>query len=97
MPRQQVQAFVKAGDWRTLNTYWNSPAGTGRFLLPAGAQIKVRYGDGWPLGKDRQKQTLDGIHPKDLVIGKWSLLVARMQIKVQSDSRINFELIFEGP
>ncbi len=89
--------FVAAGDWRTLETFWNSPEVIGRFNQPAGAQIKVRYGNGWPFGKDRQKQTLDGVTAKQLVIGRWSIVVARMQMKVSTSQNVTYELFFTGP
>ena len=97
MTSQMPTKFVKAGDWRTLEWFWNSPATIGRFLSPAGAQIKVRYGDGWPFGKDRQKQTLDGQNVKQLSIGAWSIVVARMQIRVSSDTEVTYDLVLLGP
>ena len=41
MPSEVRESRVRAGDWRTLATLWNTTA-TGVFLAPAGAQIKVR-------------------------------------------------------
>ena len=70
--------FVRAGAWRTLETFFNASA-TGFFITPAGAQIKVRLGDGSFLGVDRQRQTLDGFNTKRLVVGGASIVVARMQ------------------
>jgi hypothetical protein len=52
---------VQPGDWRTLESGWNVHFFV-QFLLPRGAQVKVRYGLGW-LGWDSQKQTLMVIHP----------------------------------
>ena len=87
MPSEQRESRVRAGDWRTLATLWNTTA-TGVFLAPAGAQIKVRYGDGWPIGRDSRRQTLDGVTEKRLSVGRWSALVARMQVRVQQDTVI---------
>jgi len=79
---------VKAGDWRTLETYWNVTT-TGFFQLPAGAQIKIRY-SGWWFGVDRQKQTLDGQSIKRLVVSPWSVFVARMQMRVSQDTVVTY-------
>jgi hypothetical protein len=81
------QKSVRAGDWRTLETFWNVTT-TGFFQAPAGAQIKIRYGGGWPFGSDSQRQTLDGSSIKRLVVGKASLVVARMQIRTSSDTTV---------
>jgi hypothetical protein len=80
---------VKAGDWRTLESYWNA-TGHGYFRAPVNAQIKVRYGGGSVFGKDRQKQTLNGTEVKSLEIGAWSVTYARMQIKVQRDTDVTY-------
>lgn len=82
------QKRVKAGDWRTLESYWNA-TGHGYFREPAGAEIKVLYGASW-LSKDRQKQRLDGINIKKLEIGAWSVSYARIQIKVPQDTDVNY-------
>jgi hypothetical protein len=82
------QKHVKAGDWRTLESYWNT-TGHGYFREPAGAEIKVLYGASW-LSKDRQKQRLDGINVKKLEIGAWSVSYARIQIKVPRDTDVNY-------
>jgi hypothetical protein len=79
---------VKAGDWRTLETFWNVTT-TGFFQLPAGAQIKLRYSGGW-FGVDRQKQTLDAANIKRLVVSPWSVFSARMQIRVSEDTIVNY-------
>jgi hypothetical protein len=89
--------FVTAGGWRTLEWLWNSPAVIGEFVGPAGAQIKVRYGGGWPFGRDRQRQSLDGRTAKRLSIGRWSVVVARMQITVPTSQNVTYELFFPGP
>jgi len=84
---------VKAGDWRTLESFWNA-SGTAFFKLPQGASIKVRYGASW-LGIDRQKQTLDGVNYKKLSIGTGSLAYARIQIRVSHDIDVTYE-VFPG-
>lgn len=82
------QKRVKAGDWRTLESYWNA-TGHGYFREPAGSEIKVVYGASW-LSKDRQKQRLDGLNIKKLEIGTWSVAYARIQIKVSQDTDVNY-------
>ncbi|MBK7873569.1 MAG: hypothetical protein IPJ74_24340 [Saprospiraceae bacterium] len=96
MAQVQRTKIVKAGDWRTLESGWNTTF-TCRFVSPAGAQIKIRYGGGWIFGKDSQKQTLDGVRTKDLKVGKASLVYARVQMKVQQDSEVTYLYIVEGP
>ena len=96
MPSEVRESRVRAGDWRTLATLWNTTA-TGVFLAPAGAQIKVRYGDGWPIGRDRQRQTLDGVTEKRLSVGRFSVLAARLQVRVQSTTVIFWTYVVEGP
>ncbi|MBW4421672.1 MAG: hypothetical protein KME13_21030 [Myxacorys californica WJT36-NPBG1] len=81
--------YVKAGDWETLESYWNA-TGHGYFRAPANAQIKVRYGAGSIFGKDRQKQTLNGNLVKSLEIGAWSVAYARMQIKVPQNTNVSY-------
>lgn len=81
--------YVKAGDWETLESYWNA-TGHGYFRAPANAQIKVRYGAGSIFGKDRQKQTLNGNTVKSLEIGAWSAAYARMQIKVSQNTNVSY-------
>lgn len=88
--------YVQAGDWRTLETYWNTTATTAFFLHPAGAEIKVRYGVGW-FGFDRQNQTLDGINNKTLSVGRASVVRARMQMKVCQSVYVNYSECREGP
>jgi hypothetical protein len=79
---------VKSGSWRTLETYWNVTT-TGFFRMPAGAQIKIRY-SGWWFGADRQKQTLNGESIKRLVVSRWSLLTARIQMHVLEDATVTY-------
>lgn len=93
-----MEIDVKRGDWRTVYQQWGSGAKThGVFTRPAGMQIKVRYGVGW-LGRDRQKQLLDGVDPKRLEIGgATTYLRARFQVKAQADTHLIWELLREGP
>jgi hypothetical protein len=83
------QKSVRGGDWRTLEWFWNVTT-TGFFQAPAGAQIKIRYGGGWPFGSDSQRQTLDGSTVKRLVVGRASLVAARMQIRTSSDAIVTY-------
>ncbi len=80
---------VTSGDWRTLEWFFNA-GGTAFFEGPIGAEIKVRYGVGW-LGKDRQKQKLDG-KTRKLQVGGWSLTRARVQIKVPETGDIRYDV-----
>jgi hypothetical protein len=89
------ESYVKAGDYRTLVTLWNTTA-SAEFSCPAGATIRVRYGGGW-LAVNRQRQTLDCVTAKRLSVGKWSALVARMQIKVPQTGYVRWRYITEGP
>ncbi|MEM7381087.1 MAG: hypothetical protein AAF361_07800, partial [Bacteroidota bacterium] len=81
------------GKWRTVERFWNSK-GVAYFKVPEGARIKVRYGIKW-FGKDRQKQTLDGVNNKVLSVGWGSLAFARMQVKVSESQIITYE-VFPG-
>lgn len=84
---------IKKGKWRTVEKFWNAK-GTGHFHAPVGARVKVRYGVKW-FGKDKQKQTLDGQKNKVLSIGRGSLVLARMQIKVSKSQIVVYE-VFPG-
>jgi hypothetical protein len=86
---------VSAGGYRTLVTLWNTSA-SARFRCPAGAQIRVLYGYGW-LSKSRQNQTLDCYNLKQLSVGAWSKIGARMQIKVPESGNVTWWYITEGP
>lgn len=87
--------FVKRGAWRTLESGWNAQFWVS-FFSPKGAQIKVRYGGGWPFGWDSQKQTLDGIQIKWVKVTRSSLVYARVQIYVQRDVDISY-VYYPGP
>lgn len=83
--------LVKSGKWRTLESGWNVTFAC-RFRDPAGARVKVRYGDGWPFGKDRQKQTLNG-SDRLLRVSGASVLYARIQMNVQQDTQVTYTYI----
>ncbi len=83
--------FVQAGGWRTLETFWNITT-TAFFRAPAGAEIKVRYGDGRFLGRDSQRQTLDGQSIKRLAVSRASLAVARIQMRTNADANVTYDV-----
>ena len=85
---------IKKGKWRTLESFLGGRS-TAFFRNPAGATIRIRYGIGW-LGKDSQKQVLDGNIHKALSVGKWSFIRARMQIKVKNDTELTYEMVPES-
>ena len=93
-----MRAHVRAGGWRTVYEVWGSTATRyGVFLRPAGAEIRLRYGVGW-LGRSRQRQTLDGVNARTLKHGgATNFLRVRFQVRVRSDTDMNWELLFEGP
>ena len=66
------------------------------FTGPARAEIKARYGNGWFLGDDRQHQTLDGLHPKELKVGLGSLVYARMQMLVPRSRQVTYDFYSHG-
>jgi len=86
---------VQRGDWRTLESGWNAQFWVS-FFNPRGAQIKVRYGGGWPFGWDSQKQTLDGERIKYVKVTGSSIVYARVQVYVQHDTDITYTY-FSGP
>ena len=90
----QQTKFVRAGDWRTLESGWNASFAC-IFELPVGAQIKIRYGNGWIFGWDSQKQTLDGT-PRTLAVSRASLAYARVQIVVQRDTNVTYQYVTGG-
>jgi hypothetical protein len=87
--------YVTAGDYRTVATLWNTTA-VGEFRCPAGAKIRVRYGV-WPFEYNRQQQDLDCQTAKRLSVGSWSLVRAKMQIKVPTSTWVTWTYITEGP
>ena len=86
---------VKSGGWRTLESGWNATFSC-LFRGPSGAQVKVRYGNGRWLGRDSQKQTLDG-SLRLVNVGRGSLAYARVQIKVQENGEVMYTYITTGP
>lgn len=78
------EKFVRAGDWRTLETFWNVTT-TAWFQGPPRAEVKIRY-SGWLFGVDRQNQRLNGSTVHRLVISRWSLFTARLQMKTKEDT-----------
>ena len=82
--------FVEVGSWRTLERFWGRQ-GRAVFVGPVRAEIKVRYGNGRNLGKDLQRRTLDGLHARELKVGLWSLVYARMQILVLRSTNVTYD------
>lgn len=80
------EKFVRAGDWRTLETFWNVTT-TAWFQRPAGAEVKIRY-SGWLFGADRQRQRLDGTTVKRVVVSRWSVFTARLQMRTTQDATV---------
>jgi hypothetical protein len=93
-PCTGYQAYIRAGDWRTLESCLNCPEIRAHFLAPRGAQIKIRKGIGW-FGWDSQKQTLNGVDLKTLSMG--GLIYQRMQIKVPSSTYVAYTRCVVGP
>lgn len=87
--------WVSAGSYRTLAGLWHTTA-VGTFRCPAEARIRVRYGYGW-LARNRQNQTLDCDSYKRLSVGAWSVLYARMQIKVPTSQYVQWTYTVDGP
>lgn len=85
---------IVSGAWRTVEFFWNAQ-GAAFFRLPAGAQIKVRYGLGW-FGFDRQKQTLIGTDYRKLSVGLGSLGYARMQVWVSQTTDVLYAVYGGG-
>ena len=84
--------YVRAGDWRTVETCYNTQFGC-LFRAPQGAKIKLRTGIGW-LGSDSQKQTLDGAVDKSINAKN---IYARVQIKVPQDVNVSYVYVPTGP
>ncbi|HVE67741.1 MAG TPA: hypothetical protein VNB64_04075 [Solirubrobacteraceae bacterium] len=91
----QQTSYVKSGEYRTLVKLWNTSA-QAEFLCPAGAKVRVRYGGGW-FAVNRQHRTLDCTTPQRVSVGKFSAVVARIQIKVPESGYVNWGYIVEGP
>jgi hypothetical protein len=91
MAEELHDKFVKAGDWRTLESGWNAQFGC-RFVEPNGARVKIRYGVGW-LGWDSQKRTLDGVSPMTIQVTQTGVFYARIQMKVSHDANVSYTYI----
>lgn len=97
MAEIQHTKVIEAGDWRTLEWGWRTSFSC-FFVDPAGAQIKIRYGDGPFLGRDSQKQTLDGVNTKGLHVGGGgSFFYARVQMRVERDAEVTYTYVPTGP
>ena len=96
MAEVQRSETVRAGAWRTLDYGWNISFQC-RFLGPPGAKVKVRYGDGWPFGRNRQEKTLDGVTYKTVSVVKGSLVYARVQMLVQRETTVTWTYVASGP
>lgn len=81
---------LPGGKTQTVESFWNA-TGTAFFREPAGATINVKYGKG-RLSVNRQKQTLDGIAIKKLVVSKGSLVFARMRVRVPVASEVTYDM-----
>jgi hypothetical protein len=87
---------VRPGDWHTLESSWNTPF-TAWFRQPAGARVRIRYGTSF-LGKDGSKATLDGTKVKELgASGMGSLFYARLQIKVDRETSVSYQIAMGSP
>lgn len=81
---------LPGGTTQTVETYWNA-TGTAFFRGPAGANINVKYGKG-RFSVNRQVQTLDGTSVKKLTVGKASIFLARMRVKVERTSDVTYDV-----
>ena len=84
--------LVKAGGWRTLESYWNA-TGTAFFLLPRNAKVRIRYGgESWWNGFTRQEKKLDGNIVTKISIGMGSLIYARLQASNFTDINMTYDV-----
>lgn len=81
---------LSGGTTHTVETFWNANA-IAFFRLPKGARINVKYGKGW-FSVNRQEQILDGVTFKKLSVGKGSLAVARMRVKVAQTTTVEYDV-----
>ena len=81
---------LSGGTTQTVESYWNA-TGTAFFRAPTGAKINVKYGKG-RFSVNRQVQTLDGKSIKRLSVGKGSIFLARMRVKVDHQSEITYDV-----
>lgn len=73
-----------------METFWNNNA-IGFFRGPSGAKINVKYGKGW-FSVNRQSQTLNGRDYKKLTVGRGSVAVARMRVKLPATGEITYDV-----
>lgn len=81
---------LAAGKTHTVESFWNA-TGSAFFRGPAGAKINVKYGRG-RLSVNTQLQVLDGQTIKKLVVGKASILGARMRVKVTNSAEVTYDV-----
>ncbi|PTT65193.1 hypothetical protein [Arthrobacter sp. HMWF013] len=81
---------LPGGTTQTVETFWNTTS-TAFFQGPAGAIINVKYGKG-RFSVNRQKQTLDGNSIKKLIVGKGSLVFARMRVKLPVATVVTYDV-----
>lgn len=81
---------LPGGKTQTVESFWNA-TGTAFFRAPAGAKINVKYGKG-RLSVNRQEQVLDGQTTKKLSVGKGSILLARMRVKVPNSTDVTYDV-----
>ena len=88
----QRTKLVKAGSWRTLESYWNA-TGTAFFLNPINLKVRVRYGgNSWWNGFSRQEKTLNGAQAIRISIGIGSLVSARLQAFNKTDIDVTYDV-----
>jgi hypothetical protein len=81
---------LTGGTTGTVESFWNT-TGTPFFREPAGATINVKYGKG-RFSVNTQKQALDGNTVKKLSVGKGSVVLARMRVKVPRTCEITYDV-----
>jgi hypothetical protein len=81
---------LPGGKTQTVESFWNA-TGTAFFRGPAGAKINVKYGVGH-VSVNRQMQVLDGETFKRLSVGKGSVLLARMRVKVSETADVTYDV-----
>jgi len=96
MPEILRTKLVRAGGWKTLESGWRATFSC-RFQFPIDAEVKIRYGGGWPFGWDSQKKTLDGNSKILNVTSGAGSVYARVQMKVARDATVNYHYIASGP
>lgn len=87
---------LKPGGWRDLEVvYGKVPHIALSFRVPAGVQIRVRYGYGWAAW-NTQVQTTDGTTVKTLKVDGW-VGRARLSAKVNRETELSWKRITAGP